>query len=854
MVEIDISDKEIKVLTSILSDSGYITGEHLSKKALSEIPEFLIFYYIYTTPSQSISSEELENKMSVSLAMLLSNLAADSLIIQSSNDYRWKFSENIAMKINVSKDKLPHVEKNKENEVIEPINISQKVHYLTVALENSGYLEDGRLSKSNSEAEILLLLNEFNQLSTDALEEKVGNKSSISLSLSNLQADRLITQVDNYDWRLSNDLLAKIDALFKADQPIIERKLSEDVEESETSNSNVIYKNSKEYEHLFNALSDSPYMKNLDNKTNILDIPVLEILMIIYKNEKVDEQKLEDLSINSSISLSLSNLQADGLIEQIDNEWCLSLNLRKIIDESMKSSLPEKVSREEESSPKLKISDQIYYIVHALNEMKLQYVSPETPEKNYLDIAEVEILNILIKHVKLSTDKFEELITKNISVSLTLSNLQADGIIKQNDEYEWELDEKFTNLLKSAKTKDIKPKVEETIVKEERIAPSLDELNIKEKMSEQVKLKRVLLDLGLIKDENLTIKELLQRADFEILWLILHHQAIEADELEEKLSDKGSISRELSNLAADKLISYLDNENKWTITSELYMKLRKIDLSEEEIKKEFETRIIEPKRKEISSELDQKSKEIVKTPSELDLQIIEVLSSKNYKFFDKSSRETIFTVAEFDIFKIILKHGPITNEDIEEKMRAEGSVSLTLSNLKADDLIQEVDYMYVVPEDLRSKLSKLEDYPFDIDNIRSDNNSLETTSEQIASNASEIETTNKLNKSLGEISIESRERQLPFIKALHAFNLVKDVDLPHSALLSIPEYEIMNLIIKNKNISINEIKEKVDNVSPVMINRTLNKLISENVIVKPEEDIDVYQISESFESKLNSFE
>ena len=69
----------------------------------------------------------------------------------------------------------------------------------------------------------------------------------------------------------------------------------------------------------------------------------------------------------------------------------------------------------------------------------------------------------------------------------------------------------------------------------------------------------------------------------------------------------------------------------------------------------------------------------------------------------------LVATGEFQVLKLLLSHGNLSNEEIETKYQAPYSISMILSNLQADRLIEPTGNMRWKPAD--NVIALLEEYP-----------------------------------------------------------------------------------------------------------------------------------------------
>ena len=834
MDENTLSMNQIQALSTILDQVGYLPGKNLSWSTLSEVPEFVVLAMIITSDMKSMSTEELELEVTQSLAMVLSNLAADRIIVQSANTYRWcltpRTSETFEKLLENVSSSSPHQTPTEELAVV---TSSIDLSLIASVLEGTSYVNEGALVSSSVEGEIIKLLLGTSQMSNVDFEGQVKEPLQISLALSNLQADSVIKQNSDYSWSLHPDLLQSYNEQRVKKQEEIASEIQDTEERAKIEEGKLIKLDNPDYRYLIEAIKDSPYIREISPSQNLAEIPEFEVLALLYKYDSMTTGELELKSLAStSLSLALSNLKADRLITSELDTWYLDrylLGKIEVVKKRYSTSSKMKKEKAREVEEMSKIEHRNYITKHILSSLKERGITYTTDERNAHAVPEIEVLFHLVENGPLSTSELEGRIKNTSSLSLVLSNLQADRIITPDPKYRWVLDQSFSKEIQKTSSEEVR--VVGKAIKDNTIQ-STEVLHEKEVLSERLKLRKILFDKHIISSPSISLSELRQRTDFEILAIVLHNQPIETSEIEALLSKQVLLSMELSNLAADNMIYYSESESKWRISPDLQSTIRKTMLDEQEVLAELSHTIEQDVEEEITPP---KSK-----LSDLDRELVSILKGKGYQLNDEMGLEEVTEIPEFKIFKLICKFGPIELNDLTEKINSQAGLTLTLSNLKADDLITEENYMYLANPSVIRGIDHLKDVTYS--QVEEDLHEDEKIEENVQEEAPEeveqssdsikvkLEEAKRRSEEQRKNENEERARLKPFTLAAYNLGYIPSTDLPHSANLQNTEYEVLYTIFENDGSSSGLIKQNVENCSPVMVSRTLNRLEADGVI------------------------
>lgn len=559
----------------------------------------------------------------------------------------------------------------------------------------------------------------------------------------------------------------------------------------------------------------------------LIGMPEFQILKLLTQFQDLSDQEMEQkYQAPYSLSMILSNLSADGLIEQTGSyKWKISASLSQIIIEFKSTSTDREKERvqveeeviieEERYSKKLEFKK----IVDTLK------VSPYIPSsysaiEELFDIPELELLVLINKNQPVSSDDLEKMHSQG-SLSLTLSNLKADNLIDETSDYRWKIEDNFNEKLKSVHEITLPP----SEILDEGIE-DVQSLSTKINLIEQSQFIKMILDINYF--ENMSLNEMIDTQEFQILNLIYSRGPISVEDLEEELPDVLSFAMLLSNLKIDGLIDQ-ENDYRWKLSNDFRMKMMKIKIDKDEFieeinllekkykKKEKDTPSLEDKIKikEIDPAHSQEPQKIEK--SEVvrvnipNAGIQEILIKHNYMGETLVSMDKLMAIPEFEIIRLIGESGAIDHESIEAKARA-SSVSLTLSNLKADGLIEQtVDYQWTLSETMKKVI--------DPSLLKTDD-----IEEVVIERVNEMEITKEEEV---EITLDVRKLAVACKKKGYLDNPL----LPEDELAKIPEFEVLSVIYTTQPVDTDLIKNIAVSVSPVLISRTLSKLEADNCIV-----------------------
>ncbi len=669
----ELNDLEREVLVSELQKLNYLSKMDIQSGRYREIPEYLIVSYVYM--HESVATENLERAYPdlPSISLLLSNLQSDGLIIQSSNNYKWEIHPDLLAKINETVTKIA----GNVGRVPESIDDAsqelrkKELNKLCDLLLNKGISIDrsGGNLLNVPEIEVVYKLWKNGEMSPEMLEQVIVNRESLSLVLSNLQADGLIEQTPNYKWRITSDLLEELEKsvnLFSVGTTSKENVLISS--EDETPSPLTDLADLTELAKLVKVIQTHPSFSTLEISQILVD-DSFNILKVIMNEQPVStDQILEKLSHDVPISMILSNLAADGLIVQDESSYSwqlgeeLSVSLRKItispddvsqIAEALEAQSTDKNEQEMSlpSSDKPTADEEPPHIGESSADVitEAEEKSMESPEEppdisassttvlseeetetdevtseatsSQVETSEVEppsvtiedllkealstmnfnfpadsgeflVLKLLAEHAPLSGEKISEMIASPVSISLILSNLVADGLLKE-ESYLYELSPSLLAILNELKT----PETEEEPEPEDESPPPPTEDEAPKIDEEEHAFRNALTKLGYIKPDI----PLEENVSYAIIKTIKDHPLIGQQGIKEKNPSISPvlITRTLTQLEIDNVIEQ-KSDDSWQLTQKISNILNEDERKvKEKIEKERRQKEEEEKQKKI---------------------------------------------------------------------------------------------------------------------------------------------------------------------------------------------------------------------------------------------------------------
>ncbi|OLS27330.1 MAG: hypothetical protein HeimC2_11670 [Candidatus Heimdallarchaeota archaeon LC_2] len=192
-------------------------------------------------------------------------------------------------------------------------------------LQKQGYIESKFAHEKDlyrvPEYEILSIILNYHPISLENLEEK-SKLDSISLVLSNLNADGLIKQTNDYRWTLSQ---LTLDNLEKPQHDPIQKVDEDDIQKLRAR----VERNSTLERQFIATMYKFRLIPNREKSlTSLMKIPEFAIIRLIKDNELIELSYIKEEMMNIppvQVSRILSRLELDGAISKNANDlWELS--------------------------------------------------------------------------------------------------------------------------------------------------------------------------------------------------------------------------------------------------------------------------------------------------------------------------------------------------------------------------------------------------------------------------------------------------------------------------------------------------------------------------------------------------
>ncbi|MHA2252599.1 MAG: hypothetical protein ACXAD7_19700, partial [Candidatus Kariarchaeaceae archaeon] len=483
----------------------------------------------------------------------------------------------------------------------------------------------------------------------------------------------------------------------------------------------------------FKRLAEALFAKRilsvgLETFNDLSSTEEFQVLRIISLHEPVSTEIIESkYSTQFSLPMILSNLQNENLIVQTsDNKLKLSDLTTQILNQVINQTSIDESKREEEikllEKKKYEETRKKEYLQMADALVGTTYIPQDyTLIDDLYKVPELEVLRIIKTRQPIKTDDIEQYMTMEASISMIISNLQADLLISQTGEFAWELSTSFMDKLEGIKVE---------VVEEEKIEEIEDTPQIGISVNEAVLLEtrqllQAIIDSNYFKDQ--VAEEIIKTPEFKILNVINAHGPITTSEIDEKIDIEIPMTFLLSNLNADNLI--FERENAWLLADDFRRQIQKIKISRDEtieqllleeiINKEVKVPVSEPQKEEViedivPSPVDESeliSDEIVQVEEQHEDEIsidqittdpiAKLLIELKYIQPTELAGKGLTEFQEYRVLTIIKHNYPVSTEVLQEKLDIP-SLSLVLSNLQADGLIeQDSNFNYTVSGKLK---------------------------------------------------------------------------------------------------------------------------------------------------------
>ena len=635
-----------------------------------------------------------------------------------------------------------------------------------------GYVPDSEHASKKLESlpEFLILkilyMSESKSLSSEKIEQEVSSLSPVILS--NMVADNLIYQsLKNFEWNLTSEAIEKINSRlveFEESKPKVEN-------------------NSEQTEILLSrALEGFGYLTNEDSLNKGIESKIVNQL---YTLKKMSFQQLNKENAGKEV-LSLSNLQADNIIEHLDDYWALTDSFLKKIEVEKATILMD--DAKESVSIQSEVTRYSEIIIEVLKDTPL--FSSHSSDESIANSPELEILFLLYTTEGLSEQEVEEKVQNKTFFTRTISNLLIESlIVNENDK--WKIQKGVAKKIDSLATN---PKYKKSSITEE--FP-------KEKKQEIIEKALKELSISYAGKEHSKYSE---GAEIEILQLLLQNGPINLKGLEKRASDKPTVFLAISHLEVDGVV-HKNEKHLWCLDPKFLSVYENVVDSYDFQKNELDQLtgldypLLQKKERELNIDT---------------LKLRKALGDFGYLSKELTINE-ILKMASFKILSIILKHQSITEEEIAKYLPDAHYVPLELSNLSNEGIIEysEVQNKWKLSRQIEILFEKTS---FDEIEVLANEASLQ-----------QVNPTSPKENLTAQISEALRKKRYKIAP-----------NLSHETLTKIPEFEVLYIIASEKAINFNEIKQEVK--SNVSIPLILSNLISDQLI---EEVGNEYKLSPS---------
>jgi len=181
------------------------------------------------------------------------------------------------------------------------------------------YIPDQQAAENSAEYQVMQLILENYPIRTEDIESRLENIDSLSLMLSNLKADDLITQTNDYRYTIS-----------KKTYKVLKDFTSGGSQEESIDEDMAILKKfvTKPQEQLINACLHLNYIDKPGRNFTQYQVksPEVEVLYIILEQQPIESEKIKQLVDNALpvvVSRMCSKLHADGIIKTNNNNQYL---------------------------------------------------------------------------------------------------------------------------------------------------------------------------------------------------------------------------------------------------------------------------------------------------------------------------------------------------------------------------------------------------------------------------------------------------------------------------------------------------------------------------------------------------
>ncbi|MDH5402009.1 MAG: hypothetical protein OEZ01_03470 [Candidatus Heimdallarchaeota archaeon] len=446
-------------------------------------------------------------------------------------------------------------------------------------------------------------------------------------------------------------------------------------------------------------------------------------------------------------------------------------------------------------------------------------------EEDLLITPDINILNMLLRFGSMSFDDIKAQFDFDFYIYHLLMRLTSTELIKKVGQDRWELSDTTRNMISNiaeSKTtiKDEIEEIENNIKVDPEIQPAMELSPIKNKLVEKL---RQISELEVVENVEETIIDEQFNSD------VITPSPLEEIEVTNPITQQEPISVsevEINDPVEDPIDNIVSTEVENNVNVES-------NISEKEIEDLFDDILDTPLRSVMHDDISDDNiepvtrSESISPAKEITKQsvdpLIEILTKHGYINNYHMTEGSYHTVSEYQILKVLIKKHPITTEEIEEDSGA-SSISLALSNLQSDRLIQQTnDYKWTISETLL--------------NIGPES-SIEVN-ESIEKGA--------IQEYRGKLSRDSGD-EWRLKRVLHQLNYISSTEISEKKLDENHEIRIIRVVKNYGPISFNGIKSLCEEIAPVIIKRLITKLNIDKIINTDLDDN--WQLSDDFIIKL----
>lgn len=355
-----------------------------------------------------------------------------------------------------------------EDDKSDPLNLSKIAEYLS---ENPIFNKNSQVVIYTLEYLILKQFKDKSKLTLDRLIEDLDLQSLINAVLNNLKTYNFV-EFDGTNVSLHEDLLQslKTDPMIKKPRHQEKLELSSLPKSTDAETPVSISKITRDKILRNMAKTDKPAPKLVKDKAidALLDEVLGESLADVLGDAEMDSAPSSFSAIRDRIVRGIA--KSDVPVPKMEKDKEIDALFEEVLGESLEDVLG--VLREvKQKDPSIDIITPLVDLLESLG-----YVDETLNKENMMEMAEYQVLNTILDHHPISTEKLEGVIETEAPISIILSNLKTDGLIEQTNDSRWTLSKSTSKKLKNyadVKIKEIDddPELEiiESLIKDQSI-------------------------------------------------------------------------------------------------------------------------------------------------------------------------------------------------------------------------------------------------------------------------------------------------------------------------------------------------------------------------------------------------